>query len=399
MKIYVISAGSVCSAAASTNRMLSLAKGLAEAGHAVIIYCLAPVGSLNREKISGEIDGIPYTHLGRKTSCCASSLPVKVLHFINSTLAGLRVIKEKERPDAILLLSVRFLHLITYLYTARKLSVPVFHERNEYPHRDLRTFLDRVCLKLYLRYIIPRFTGLALMTRALVKYFSENCLRCPPVLHLPMTVELSRFLAVAPSPITGRYIAHCGSSFGDKDGVPILVESFARISPEFPKVKLVLIGSDADQNTMECLQQQIQKCGIQERIILTGLVERERMPAWLCNAELLTLARPANLQAAGGFPTKLGEYLSSARPVVVTKVGEIPDYLQDGVNAWLAEPGSVDSFANKLHEVLSLDATNRNAVALKGRTVAQTVFNYSVQGQKFSQFIEEQVMLYRAKQI
>ena len=49
---------------------------------------------------------------------------------------------------------------------------------------------------------------------------------------------------------------------------------------------------------------------------------------------MLVLARPDNIQAKGGFPTKLGEYLATGNPVVVTKVGEIPNYLIDGVNAF-----------------------------------------------------------------
>lgn len=399
MRVHVISARSVFSPAASTNRMLSLAKGLAEAGCTVRIFCLGSAGKRTRDKISGEVEGMAYTHLGGRTGFYTNSLPGKMLHFFASALDGLRVFKKKDRPDAVLLLSIRLSHLFPYLWIAERRSIPVFHERNEYPHRNIRTVADRISLQLYLKRVVPRFAGLALMTKALVKYFRENCSRCPPMMHLPMTVDPSRFLIEAPPPISGRYIAHCGSSFGDKDGVPILVEAFARIAPSFPDVKLVLIGSDPDHKVAEWLQQRIHELGVEERVVLTGQITRDEMPAWLKHAELLALARPANLQAAGGFPTKLGEYLSSARPVVVTRVGEIPDYLQDGVNAWIAVPGSVDSFSEKLREVLALDATARDAIGLKGRDVALSVFNFAIQGRRFARFIEEQVKSYRCDQI
>jgi glycosyltransferase involved in cell wall biosynthesis len=379
--------------------MLSLAKGLAEAGCAVRIFCLGPVGKRNRGEISGEIDGIAYTHLGGRTGFYASTLPGKAIHFFASMMDGLQVFKKKNRPDAVLLLSIRLIHLFPYLRAAGRHSIPVFHERNEYPHRNVRTITDRILLQLYLEKVVPRFAGLALMTKALIKYFSENCSRCPPMLHLPMTVDPARFLAESVSPVSDRYIAHCGSSFGDKDGVPVLVGAFAQIAPLFPDVKLVLIGSDPDCYATERLQQQIHDLGMQERIILTGQIARDEMPAWLSHAEVLALARPANLQAAGGFPTKLGEYLSSARPVVVTRVGEIPEYLQDGVNAWLAEPGSVDSFADKLREVLTLDKEERNAMGLRGRDVALSVFNFSVQGRRFAGFIQDQIKNCRVGQI
>jgi len=399
MKIHILFAGSVFHAVASTNRMLSLAKGLTEASHAVHIFCLGAGGNEARKKKSGEVEGIRYTYLGWRNGCRTTSLPAKVRHLFASTLDGMRVFKGNDRPDAVLLMSIRLIHLFPYLWAAKKQSIPVFHERNEYPHRNVRTLLDRVLLRLYLQQAVPRFAGLALMTQALMKYFRENCPRCPPLLHLPMTVDSGRFLKQTQAPMAGRYIAHCGSSFGDKDGVLILIEAFARVSKEFPDVKLVLIGSDADRTAMERLQQRIQEPSVQERIILTGQITREEMPAWLQHAELLALARPATLQAAGGFPTKLGEYLSSARPVVVTRVGEIADYLQDGVNAWIAEPGSVDSFAAKLREALDFDPTARNAIGLKGRDVAFSVFNFAVQGRRLARFIEEQVPVYRNHQI
>ena len=50
------------------------------------------------------------------------------------------------------------------------------------------------------------------------------------------------------------------------------------------------------------------------------------------------MARPDSRQARGGFPTKLGEYLATGKPVCVTKVGEITVYLEDNVSAFLAEP-------------------------------------------------------------
>ena len=72
------------------------------------------------------------------------------------------------------------------------------------------------------------------------------------------------------------------------------------------------------------------------------------MPALLGSARILALARPDNLQARNGFPTKLGEYLACGRPVVVTRVGEIGNFLSDGVNGLLADPDDAAAFAEKL---------------------------------------------------
>ena len=48
------------------------------------------------------------------------------------------------------------------------------------------------------------------------------------------------------------------------------------------------------------------------------------------------------------FSTKLGEYLSFARPVITTTVGEANNYLKDGINAYIVEPNRPDLIADKI---------------------------------------------------
>jgi glycosyltransferase involved in cell wall biosynthesis len=123
-----------------------------------------------------------------------------------------------------------------------------------------------------------------------------------------------------------------------------------------------------------------------ERVVFTGRVSRHEMPRFLCNAAVLALARPTSLQSEGGFPTKLGEYLSTGNPVVVTKVGDIPSYLTDGVNAFMSEPDDPHLFAEKLDEALS-DPGRAKEMGLRGRQVAITHFDYKVQAEALKKFL------------
>ena len=90
-----------------------------------------------------------------------------------------------------------------------------------------------------------------------------------------------------------------------------------------------------------------------------------------------------------GFPTKLGEYLATGNPVVVTKVGEITDYLDNGC-AYLAEPDSVQSFSDKLIEALTNE--NSNIVGNKGRDIAIKYFSHKKQGEKLSNQLHEIIL-------
>ena len=101
----------------------------------------------------------------------------------------------------------------------------------------------------------------------------------------------------------------------------------------------------------------------------------------------MTLARPRNLQSSGGFPSKLGEYLSTGNPVVVTSVGEITEYLEDEKNAFIAEPDNAASFAVCLKKALT-NYDNAKTIGLEGRCVAANNFDYKVQSEKLVEFLK-----------
>lgn len=115
---------------------------------------------------------------------------------------------------------------------------------------------------------------------------------------------------------------------------------------------------------------------------------RDAIPSIIGNADLLALPRPDSKQAQGGFPTKLGEYLATGKPVCATKLGELPDYLKNNESIFFAQPGSVKSFADAMRWALS-DTENASRVGLNGKKVAQKEFNKDIQAKKLHQFLLE----------
>ena len=127
-----------------------------------------------------------------------------------------------------------------------------------------------------------------------------------------------------------------------------------------------------------------------KQIEYLGLIEKDQIPDFINNASLLVLSRPDSHQAQGGFPTKLGEYLATGNPVCVTKVGEIPEYLEDNVSAFMATPGDVDSFADAMDRALS-NLEQAKKVGQKGREVAEKEFNSETQARRLHEFLAENV--------
>ena len=72
---------------------------------------------------------------------------------------------------------------------------------------------------------------------------------------------------------------------------------------------------------------------------------------------------------------------------MVTRVGEIPLYLTDNVNAFLAEPDDIDDFANKMDYVLSNYQLSIK-VGIKGRELVESTFNYRYQSKRIIDFLK-----------
>ena len=101
---------------------------------------------------------------------------------------------------------------------------------------------------------------------------------------------------------------------------------------------------------------------------------------------ILALARPASLQAEAGVPSKVGEYLASGIPTVITRTGELGSYLQDGVSVFFARAGDCKDFSARLRHVLDHPAEGR-LVGLEGRAVARRNFDYRAHMERLAEFI------------
>jgi glycosyltransferase involved in cell wall biosynthesis len=82
--------------------------------------------------------------------------------------------------------------------------------------------------------------------------------------------------------------------------------------------------------------------------------------------------------------------LATGKPVVLTNVGCINQYLTDGENAFIAEPNNIESLCGKLKEVYS-DYKRSIEIGRKGQQIAIRQFDYRVQSQFIISFFKERI--------
>jgi len=373
---------------AYTNRVLAFANGFIKNGCKVTLLIIYP-GRNNQAEKHGSIDGFDY-YFCTSLKWPDNPLQKKITGFtgIVNAISLLSKIHNQNPIDAVLTFSQKFSqNFPVYLFTRFK-KVTFIRENNEFPRIVLKRGNSSLNFYeiLYFSLVNRLYDGYIYISKALVEFNRPFIGENMPVIIVPIIVDNERFDMQHIG--HEKQITYCGNLFGDKDGVKILISAFARIHKIFPDYILRLIGDISNKTEYANLVDFAEEKGILSKIEFTGFVHRTIIPALLKQSSLLVLARPDNIQAKGGFPTKLGEYLATGRPVLVTSVGDIPDYIHDGVNGFLAKPGSVEDFAEKLILVLS-NYSKSERIGIKGKKLTQKDFDNVFQSGRVMEFVQK----------
>lgn len=249
-------------------------------------------------------------------------------------------------------------------------GVTIIHEKTEHP--DIYKFWG-FNVKRYKR-LVSKVDAMFVISTQLKDYYKSLGVPEEKVKIINMIVDHNRFRDIKKQE-SETYIAYCGTATNNKDGVDDLIKSFALVHQSHPNVKLYIVGKTPDKEDVSGNLRLIETLGVKDYVVFTGLVSAEKMPQLLKNASILALNRPDSLQAQCGFPTKLGEYLLTENPAVVTSVGDIPLFLKDGESALISRPSNPEEFASKL--IWALDHPNEAAeIGRQGAQVAYAEFNY-----------------------
>lgn len=376
MKLLLVNTLPVPSGQASVNRILSLGKGLVENGDQVTILSSAHSDDTEFH----EINGIQCANLSSEKSRIAGLMEslFKILKYVRCNKANI---------DALWVVSNSPLLIWPLWLSCRCNKVKYIMEKSEFPFVLMKSgIIAKLWGKFYVNTIYKLFDGMIIMTQPLLEYFKNLVRKDCSLIKVPMTVDMTRFDNVPSNNSYGNYAAYCGNMSGNKDGVLNLIEAFSYVEPKHPDFKLLMIGGTNEPSEFEKIKNRVVELGL-KNVIFTGRVSRDEIPVLLSNAKILCLARPSSLQSTGGFPTKLGEYLTTGHPVAVTAVGEIPGYLNES-NSFIVEPDNNEKFGNRINEILS-DYEHASAIGLEGRKVALANFNYKVQADRLHKFLVE----------
>ena len=157
---------------------------------------------------------------------------------------------------------------------------------------------------------------------------------------------------------------------GTRKGIYDLINAVKPLLNRHPKLA-VFCGGDGD---VEKVRQEVSRQGRIERIHVLGWVGQQERTELLNRCQIYVLPSYAE-----GLPVAIIEAMQAGLAIIATKVGGIPEMLQQGMNGLLVTPGDVPELTEALDKLL----TDRSYRRQLGQSARQTYI---------SRYSEAQVM-------
>lgn len=88
-----------------------------------------------------------------------------------------------------------------------------------------------------------------------------------------------------------------------------------------------------------------------------------------------------------GFPNVLCEAMCCGLPVVCSRVSDVPQIMEEGVNGFIFDPLDVNDMAEKLEKMITLSEEERRKMAIRSREIAVGKFSSDVFIRKYLELI------------
>lgn len=166
-------------------------------------------------------------------------------------------------------------------------------------------------------------------------------------------------------------------------GFDELIESFIFCRKKGLKIKLKIIGKHKDSEYRINIEEKIRE--VQTDIEFIEEISHNKMPEIYRTSDLFVL--PSHFE---GVPLSVLEAMSTALPVIATKVGGIPEIIQNKKNGILVDKGDVKTLSQTI-ELLYFDEKYRKKLGANARKTILENYDWSIISKKIIELYNELV--------
>lgn len=168
---------------------------------------------------------------------------------------------------------------------------------------------------------------------------------------------------------SGPIILYVGR-LAHRKGVHVLLKAMPSVLKVFPRAQLLIAGNGYMRGLINLL---IKRLKLKSHVKLLGFVSEEDLPK-LYNASNVFVLPSLYGES---FGVVLLEAMASGKPVVASRVGGIPEIIENNVTGILVESGSKGSLADAILKILS-DQDLAELLGNNGRKIAEVKYSWSV---------------------
>ena len=187
------------------------------------------------------------------------------------------------------------------------------------------------------------------------------------VVEIPNPVEMLPVIASLARDPRCMSVLFLGRLSKEKGGYDLL-HAFSTLRNEKTQWRLILAGNGELENVERC----VAELGLADTVELAGWVGPERKADLLRTCDVLVL--PSYFE---GLPMAILEAMAAGLPVISSRVGGIPEVLQDSVNGLLFSPGDIPALA-RCFEQLGSDRSFASRIGSAGRECVSRRFSVQV---------------------
>lgn len=295
----------------------------------------------------------------------------------------------RERIDIVYLQTSAAMWLVPFLFFFTRSALGVdFHNRIYQEGRFYHNYSKfGTALRESLELLVCRLLSFGTAVSMTLRDFYLPSV--PRLLVLPVGVDTTRFSPeVTPRPDIIEWkgkttlIAYAGN-LKWYQGLDTVLDAYKEAIERHPGTySFLIIGSSSSDDQAAFIAEH----GLDERVRIIGKQPHEEIPSYLAAADILTVVRPSDIITEYAFPSKFSEYTALGKALVVSRVSDLGNYIQDGENGILVEPDDVRG-TSVAFERLS-DPELRRAIGRKARSLALAEFDLTLLGRKLKEFLD-----------
>ncbi|MDP8927709.1 MAG: glycosyltransferase [Actinomycetota bacterium] len=209
-------------------------------------------------------------------------------------------------------------------------------------------FVSEAARREFARQYLSRANWTVIANGLDLSEFDESVATTPPDLKIPPAAPLVTIVA-AMRPLKGHADA---------------LGAWCTVVRQVPEARLLLVGTGEEESRLRALSHDLR---IADRVIFAGV--RRDIPRIMQASTLVLL--PSRTEA---LPTTLIEAAACAKAVVATRVGGVPEVVEDGVSGLLVDPHDLKGLASAVVSLL-LDPDRREGMARHARRLTEERFD------------------------